>query len=70
MSSTSSLRHPPPHSSWERVPGEGEQEEGAGHSHTLFHGASGSAARLLACPGHESSMSGSNHHPGHQGKLA
>lgn len=40
MSSTSSLRDPPPCSSWEGVVGEGEEEEGAGHSHTLLHGVS------------------------------
>lgn len=61
LSSTSGWRHPSPCSSstsrpsWEGVAGEGEQEKGAGCSHSLPHGAPGSAAHLQACPGHESS---------------
>lgn len=76
MSSTSSWWHASPCSSstsrpiWEGVAGEREQEEGADCSHTLLHGAPGSAAHLQACPGHESSTLGRNHHPGHRGKLA
>lgn len=71
-----SWRHPWPRGSstsrpsWEGVAGEGEQEEGAGCPHALLHGAPGSAAHLQACPGHQSSAPGRNHHPGHRGKLA
>lgn len=53
---------------WVQPGKESSSRRGAGCSHPP-PGALGTAAHLRAQPGHESSTPGTNHHPGHRGKL-